>query len=261
MDENGRYAISAVVRALKVLKLFDRNHQSLSLTEISAMSGLTKSSALRIMESLESEGFVKRVEDTKKYKLGLELYLISNEGYAFSSLRNAAEPVIKKAVDETGLVGHLGIMEDDKVLFISRIGPDANYDSYSIIATVGGVVPYHCTGIGKVLLAFSDPETQERLLSNCAYEKYTPHTITSREKLEKELVKIRTQGYGINREEHEQYVTCLTYPVYNYRNKIIAAVSLTGLTQVMEAKDPEFLHQTMRRLTQELQRECGHCKI
>lgn len=91
-SEKNRYTISSVIRALRVLKLFDRNHRSISLTEISAMSGLTKSSALRIMESLESEGFVKRIDNSKKYKLGLELYMISKEGYDFSSLQAVAEP-------------------------------------------------------------------------------------------------------------------------------------------------------------------------
>lgn len=260
MSETSRYTISSVTRALKVLKFFDRTHRTISLTEISAMSGLTKSSALRIMESLESEGFVKRIEDTKKYKLGPQMYLISKEGYDFTSLQDMAEPIIKKAVDKTGLIGHMGIIEDDHVLFLSRIWPDVAYESYAITATVGGAVPVHCTGIGKVLLAFSNAATKERLLNKCKFEKYTPRTITSRQALEKELEKIVQQGYGINCEEHEPYVTCLTYPVFNSRNEVIAAVSLTGLTQAMEAKDPAFLHETMKQLIVELQQECGYWK-
>lgn len=258
--ENSRYLISSVTRALKVLKLFDRNHRSLSLTEISAMSGLTKSSALRIMESLESEGFVKRIDSSKKYKLGLELYMISREGYDFSSLQVEAEPIIKKAVDRTGLIGHMGIIENDQVLFLSRVWPESAYESYAITAKVGGVVPVHCTGIGKVLLAYSDPETKESLLNKCNFEKFTPKTITSRRVLEEELNNIRKQGFGINCEEHEPYVTCLTYPVFNYRNKIIAAVSLTGLTQIINEKDQSLLHEIMQQLTHELQQECGYWK-
>lgn len=258
MQETGRYTISAVSRALKILKLFDADHRTMSLTELSMRAGITKSSALRVLESLESEGFVKRIEESKKYKLGAELFILSNTGFEFSSLKDIAEPFLKKAVDKTGLVAHMGINEDNKILFISRVWPESHAEGFAMASTVGGDVPVHCTGIGKVLTAFSDPETQEKLLKTCDYRKYTEQTITSEEKLREELAGIRQRGYGVNREEHEAFVSCITYPVFNRRRKVIAAISLTGLTQLMNQMDQDMIHMALREVTGDLAREAGY---
>lgn len=248
------YTIASVTRALKVLKLFDSTHRVMSLTEISALAGLTKSSALRILESLESEDFVQRVEETKKYKLGPALFIIGNTGYEFSSLSEIADPLLKRVANQTELASHMGVLEGDKIFFTSRVYPDSAYDRYAIASAVGAELPCHCTGIGKVLLAFSDFDTQSRLLAGCDYKRYTPNTIVEKKALIAEIDAIRAQGYGTNNEEHEMYVSCITYPVFNYRRQIVAAVSLTGLTQIIKDKDQKLLHGTLKKLANELKR-------
>ena len=238
MQETGKYTISAVSRALKILKLFDAEHRTMSLTELSARAGITKSSALRVLESLESEGFVKRSNESKKYKLGTELFILSSTGFEFSSLKDIAEPILKKAVNKTGLVAHMGINEDNKILFISKVWPETYTEVFAMASTVGGALPVHCTGIGKVLTAFSDAQVQEQLLKTCDYQKYTEQTITSEEKLREELAAIRQRGYGFNREEHEAFVSCVTYPVFNRKGKVIAAISLTGRAYILSYMMP-----------------------
>lgn len=255
MESSSRYTISAVTKALKILKLFDEKHRIMSLTELSAQMGINKSSMLRLLESLESEGFVRRIPETKKYKLGTAIYILGSTGYAFTSLKDLAAPIIKKAVEQTGLIGHLGILEDNKALFLSRVWPDVNTEAYAIASSVGGELPIHCTGIGKVLTAFSPADVQEQLLKACRYERYTENTILSEQELREELSRIRRQGYGTNREEHEEFVSCITYPVFNYRGKLIAAVSLTGLTQGIKQKDQQLLHSTLQQAAKELGNE------
>lgn len=253
---NQGYAITAVTKALRVLKLFDETHRTMSLTEISALSGLTKSSVLRILESLESEGFVRRVEENKRYRLGPTLFVIAHTGYEFSSLVELANPLLKKVVNETGLTGHLGVLEEEQVLFASCIYPEVSYERYVIASSVGAKLPCHCTGVGKVLLAYAEEPIRTHMLEQCDFKQYTPNTILTREKLELELDVIRRQGYAVNCEEHEPYVTCLTYPVFNYKRRIVAAVSLTGLTQVVNGKDQTLLHSSLQALSAKIGHEC-----
>ncbi len=250
------YTIAAVVRALKILRLFDVNHRVMSLTVISSLSGLTKSSALRILDSLESEGFVRRGEEDKKYRLGTEIFIIGNTGYEFSSLRDLAGPLLKKIANATGLTGHLGVLEHSKILFASCVYPDSVYEGYSIASSVGAELPCHCTGVGKVLLAFCNTAQRETLLDKCDFKRYTPNTIVTKQALLTELEQIRGDGYGLNHEEHELYVSCITYPVFDFRRQIVAAVSLTGQTQIMKNKDQEFLHATLKEMASELGRLC-----
>ncbi len=69
MNTSKDYTISAVQKALKILKLFDENHFEMSLSEISAMTGVGKSSTLRLLYTLASEGFIEFDEKNKTYSL------------------------------------------------------------------------------------------------------------------------------------------------------------------------------------------------
>jgi len=253
-NKTAKYPISSVVRALKVLKLFDQEHRQMTLTDISQLAEVNKSSVLRILDSLEAEGFVRRSEN-KKYMLGIELFKLGNSGYEFADFKNIAYPFVKKIVEETGLMAHIGILEDGQVLVISKIWPQNSMDTMTLVSVVGGVVPAHCTGVGKVLLAYSDLQTRLAVLDHCQFEAYTPRTITSREVLEEELQSIRQRGYAHNDGEHEAYIRCTTYPIFNARGKLLAAISLTGLEQIVAEMDPQTIHTALKRVTQELQEE------
>lgn len=249
------YPISSVTRALRILKLFDQDNRQMSLTEISQKAGVNKSSVLRVLDSLEVEGFVRRSADTKKYMLGVELFRLGSSGYQFCDFKDMAQPIIKKVVDEVGLMAHLGVLDDDKIMVISKIWPRNSIDAMAMVSVVGGIVPPHCTGVGKVLLAFSDAAVRDSVLKTCAFEAYTPKTITSRELLEKELEKVRARGYATNNGEHEPYIRCTTYPVFNARGNLLAALSLTGLGQIVVDMDPRVIHDGLRAVTNELREE------
>lgn len=249
------YPIAAVIRTLQVLKLFDREHKQMSLTEISQRAGVSKSSILRVLDSLEAEGFVRRSPETKNYMLGLELFRLSSNGYEFEDFKNFIYPFVKAMVDEIGLMAHVGIIEDNQVLVISKIWPQNRNDAMGMVSVVGGVTPMHCTGVGKVLLAFSGPEVRNTMLEKCRFEAYTPKTITSRPALEAELDCIREQGYGQNQGEHETYLRCTTYPIFSARGNLLGAISLTGLEQIVRDIDPQTIHVALQKVVGQIREE------
>ncbi|MDR2391158.1 MAG: hypothetical protein LBE84_05715, partial [Planctomycetota bacterium] len=67
--------------------------------------------------------------------------------------------------------------------------------------------------------------------------------------------KVRKQGYAQNRGEHEPYIHCITYPVFDSQNRLLAAISLTGLEQMMGDRDPQTIHGALRRAVLELHEE------
>ena len=72
------------------------------------------------------------------------------------------------------------------------------------------------------------------------------------------LQKVRAQGYAVNSEEHEPYIKCVTYPIFDYNNRIVAAMSLTGIPQMYgpekEAQVHKVLKSTVRLISNELGR-------
>ena len=254
---NERYRISAVVRALKVLKLFDAQHKEMSLTELSTMAGITKSSMIRVLSSLEEEGFIRYCEQTKKYKLGITIFRLSNTAFGFLNVRDEAKDILKEVAIQANAVVHLAVMEDQKIVIIDRIWPNEQLDTMALTSQIGGEVPVHCTGTGKVLLAYINEESRKNILEHCDFHAYSEHTITNKEKLMEEIVKIRQQGYAINNGEHEPYLRCVTFPIFGYEHKIEASVSITGLIQVMNEEKIEQSKQLLMKATREISKRLG----
>ena len=250
------YTIAAVVRALGILKLFDEKHKRMTLTEISERSGVTKSSVLRVLASCEAQGFIKYEPETKMYRLGIEIFKLSNTAYDFLGFKKTAVPFVQKMVNEMDLVGHLGVIENDHAVVIAKVWPNNATDGLAMLSRVGGIVPTHCTGIGKVLTAFGTDEERKRLLDNCNFERYTDETICSRAEFEKVIDTIRKQGYAVTISEHEPFIECITYPVYGINNRLVGAMSLSGLTHAfdaeMEARAKSILHRTAQLVSNEM---------
>ncbi len=252
------YKIAALTRALQVLKLFDEDSKRMTLTELSQKAGINKSSMLRILTSFEAEGFIRYDADRRQYSLGIEIFKLANTAYEFVGIQELAYPYVRNAVEETGLIGHLGAVEDGHVVIISKVWPKSMTDTLVMQSRIGGVVPMHCTGVGKVLAAFSDHEQLERMLALCDFHRYTDKTLCSREALLPVLQQVRAQGYAVNSEEHEPYIKCVTYPIFDYNNRIVAAMSLTGIPQMYgpekEAQVHKVLKSTVRLISNELGR-------
>lgn len=252
------YRIAAVVKALKTLKQFDSQHREMTLTELSKACGITRSSMLRILVSLESERFIRYDEQTKKYKLGIAIYHLGNTAFDFLDIRHVAAPILKKVAANNNFFFHLAVLQDDEIIVIDRIWPSQNLDMMALVSTVGGTVPVHCTGVGKVLAAFADREQRDRLLAKCDFKKYTERTIASREEFLLTLEQVRQKGVALNDGEHEAYLRCITRPLYNSEGQVIAALSLSGLRDVITDNLLDNYDKISKRTAFEISKELGY---
>lgn len=252
------YYISSVIKALKVLKLFSTHKTEMTLTELSKLSGINKSSMLRIIASLESERFLKYDPLTKRYHLGIALYTLSTTGFYFLNIPKTCRPILEKAAKETGLVIHLTLIDDNEILVVDRIMPRENFELNGLVSRIGGKTPLHCTGAGKVLTAFSNEQKREELIHNCQFEKYSDKTIVSESVFREILRKVKEEGYAFNDCEHEPYLRCITRPIFNAENKCIASFSLSGIKDIMSDDRLEEINEVSKRVSKELNREFGN---
>ncbi len=250
------YTIASVSRALKILKLFDEKNAEMTLTEISVKMDITKSSAMRALYTCEQEGFVRYDSATKKYKLGIQIFKLCNTAYDFLDLKQISPQYLKPLVEETKLVAHLGILEDSKGVIINKIWPQESVNSIAMLSGVGKDIPLHCTGIGKILLAHLNSTHKEKVLKNYILEKHTETTITNKEELYKELEKVKQNGYAENNGEREAYIRCIAYPIRDF-NGVVAALSLTGLNQIVDMMDMNILHQKIQDVAKKISQRLG----
>jgi len=252
-----KYIIGAVIKALGTLKQFDSQNKELSLTELSNKSGINKSSMLRILASLESEGFIKYNEEKRKYRLGITIFNLANTAYEFLDIKRVCAPILKRTAQETQIMFHLAVVEDDNIVIIDKVWPNEHFDMIALVSYVGGTTPLHCTGVGKVLAAYSTQKQLDKLVSNCDFEKHSEATVTSKQAFLDHLPVVRQQGYAFNDCENEPYLRCITRPVFNSEGKVIAAVSLSGLKDVITDEKFEFYNNISRDLSKKLSREFG----
>jgi IclR family KDG regulon transcriptional repressor len=204
---------------------------------------IPKSSAHVIVLTLERMGYLKRENGTRRYKLGLKICSLGRGLMNDLALPEIALPHMRWLVEQTRLTSHLGVLEKGHIVFIQKIdGPGmVKFDTH-----VGKRAEVHCTGLGKVLLAFSNEQLVRDSLSVGSFVKYTEATITSPTNFHKELVRVKQRGYAIDDEEEEAGVRCVAAPVFNPLGELVSALSVTGTTAQISSDGVDKLGATVK---------------
>ncbi len=249
------YLSTTIQKGLDVLNLF-KDQPRLSFAEIKDRLGLNKSTLFRLLYTLEKNEYLSR-NDSGRYSLGLNIFILGNSLTRESVIRRVATPYLRELSQRIGMTVHLGILEGTSVVILQKIDPSNMINMFS---RVGIVVPAHCTGQGKTLLAFSPQETVEQVINTHGLTRFTPNTITTANGLFEELRAIRERGYTIDNSEHEKHIKCVAVPILNEQGGIEAALSITGL--VVDFPDEESLRRhagILQEAAQKIRRDLGFC--
>lgn len=220
MKDPNDYNVRAVERALQILNCFDDEHPERGISDIAQAVGLHKATAHRIVTTLVNYGFLERVADEQKYRLGLELPNLGYKVIRRMDLRREAHPFMKQLVEEWDETCDLSIFDQGKIFYIEVIRGNR---ALNISAAVGQRMAAHATASGKLFLAYLPKDELDSFL-NHPLEVFTGHTITSPDKLRADLENIRSQGYAVDHEEFESGVCAVAAPIFNRRGDVIAAI-------------------------------------
>lgn len=218
---------NAVERALAILEVLDNSRRGLNISELSRKLAIPKSSTHVIILTLERLGYVQKRGDSLNYSLGLRAYGLGLGMMKNLSISEVALPHMRVLVDQLHLPAHLAIPDGDQGVYIQKADSPGliKIDTY-----IGRRMDLHCTGVGKVLLAFGPPELLERTLAKQTYIRHTRNTVTSPRQLMREVSKIRGLGYALDDEEEELAVRCVAVPVHHPGGRFAAALSVVGTT-------------------------------
>ncbi|WP_160725099.1 IclR family transcriptional regulator [Bacillus sp. USDA818B3_A] len=228
--------IQSVERALKILDLFDEYTPELKITEISEKMGLHKSTVHSLLKTLQEHSYIAQNPEDGKYRLGMKLAERGNFVVSNMDIRKIARKYLLDLSTKTGQTVHLGILEGKEGVYIDKVEGEQSIIRYS---RIGRRLPLHSTSIGKVLLAWQDPNEMQLLLKDYHYQFQTTNTILNEEMFLKELEKVKQQGYAVDDQENEQGVRCAAVPIFNGKGQVLAALSISTL--VSRVSDPELL--------------------
>lgn len=214
----------SVQRAIELIRL--SAERPVSLGDAAYVLGVHKSTALRILQTLEAERFVRRT-GAGTYVFGSGLIELSELTLGSMDLRQHASAILRVLQRRTGHTVHLAQLTGDEVVYIDKVDRPAR-NSLQLPSRVGNAVSIHASAVGKVVLAHLPYDERDRLLAHSLFERYTDTTIGDRDALEVELANVRAQGWAVDNGELETYIHCVAVPVRDSRGQVVAAISLTA---------------------------------
>ena len=214
-------SIRAVERALDVLMCFTSQTPELTMTQISEMVDINKSTVHRLLATLEGKRFVERDAITGLYKPGIRLLQMAFLTLEHNDLRRLAAPFLHNLCDQFRENVNLSVLDDTDVIYLEVI---ESPQRVKLAAEPGQRLPAFCTASGKAIIAFL-PEDKVRDILARGMPKYTQNTLISEEVFWENMRHTREQGYAISEQEFEDGINAIAAPICNHP---IASVSIAG---------------------------------
>lgn len=252
------YAIKSVQRAMEIMCLFLPDNRPLTQQEICEKTGMNKSTVLRMVYTLVEGGFLKQVESGRGFVIGTQAMRLGMRAVDSLSLTKVATPILSRLSNESGFVTHLGIFERNNVVVVAKTFPTNSSFSTRLQATVGGILPVYCTGIGLLFLAQRSDEEALEIVKGCDRIRYTTTTETDIDAIMERIRKTRETGFVINNGEHDEGVVGACFPIYDHTCKMVAGMSLGGIREVIYRYNMEKVKEQTRRAALDISRELGY---
>jgi DNA-binding IclR family transcriptional regulator len=212
---------SVTARVLAILDAFTPSCPALSLSDISRRTGLPPATAHRLVGELTRWGALER-DEHGVYRIGLRLWEVAALAPRGLGLRETAMPFLEDLYEATHQNVQLAVLEGLEVLYVERI---AGRDAVHVYTRVGGRFPAHATGVGLAILAYSDPEVQERAIEG-PLQRFTGKTIATGAELRRVLAEVRRTGLAVSDGQVELIALSVAAPVFGRDDRVAAAVSV-----------------------------------
>jgi DNA-binding IclR family transcriptional regulator len=194
------------MRLFGLLEVMAAKDQRYSLQGLVEETGIPKPTLHRMLQQLEGAGLLQRESDGRHYGIGTRLRRLAENLLLNDSLHGARHTVLRQLVEEIGESCNLTALSGSEVVYLDRVETAAPLRFY---LHSGSRVPVHCSASGKVFLAQMSPAQRRRLLSNAPLEPYTAKTLTDPDALEKEVQRVRKDGYALDNEEFLPGLLCI----------------------------------------------------
>ena len=224
------YQVPNLDRGLSILELLSRHPEGLILSDLCRTLQIPKKSGSRILSALEHRGFLKKNDKTLAFSLTSKLLLLGCGTISDRNLTEEAIDVMRDFRDATGESVTLDALVGDHGVVLERV---TTRHPIRLVVDPGASFELHCTAPGKVLLAWLSDQDRNSLLERLTLPKYTPTTLTTTDRLRRELETVRQQGYALDQAEGIAGVFCVSAPILDRSSQVIAALTVSAMVHHM----------------------------
>ncbi|MEV6006174.1 IclR family transcriptional regulator [Streptomyces sp. NPDC051976] len=216
--------MQSVDRAISVLEILAQRGEA-GVSEVAAEIDVHKSTAFRLLGALEARGLVEQAGERGKYRLGFGIVRLAGAVTGRIDITQQGRVVCERLAEEIGETVNIAVKQEQYAINLYQVRGPGAVSSHN---WVGQLTPLHATSSGKVLLAYMPAQERAALLAEAGLKRETPHTLTSRTKLEKNLTEARERGYACTVEELEVGLHAMAAPIRDRDGEVIAALSASG---------------------------------
>ncbi|MBC7596927.1 MAG: IclR family transcriptional regulator [Kineosporiaceae bacterium] len=202
-----------------------------TLAELTNISGMNKSTILRLVAPLLEENLLERNHLTGEFRLGHGSLRLGQAYLDGLDLRSVANEQLRLLMRATSSTCHLVVLSGHDVVYLDKVEDEA---TVRMASRIGATMPAYCTAVGKAILAFSAGGVVEPILSG-ELRPITSRTIVDPMRLRLELASVRRRGYSVDDRENEPEVRCVAAPIFNHDDVVVAALSVSSLSSRMTA--------------------------
>jgi len=247
-DQDGAN-VGAVDRAISVLEAMSRYERDVDLATLAKFVKLPKSTLVRLLQTMRRHSVVQQDPRTRRYRLGTALMHLGKAAERQFDLERIVRPFLAELTKATGETASFAVLEGDRAVYLVQVLSESIIRG---VPPIGAELGLHCTAVGKVLLTSFSEEGVDALVSEHGLPRYTEKTIVNVESLRKELERVRERGYALDDEEAEHGGRCIAAAVYDDRDQVVAAVSITGPITRMQKSQIENLGAIVKRTAEKV---------
>ncbi|HYL81345.1 MAG TPA: IclR family transcriptional regulator [Candidatus Acidoferrum sp.] len=244
----------SLAKGLAVIETLAGNARPLTAVELSQQLKLARPTLYRILATLLRCGFVVREDGKPYFRWSLKLLDLGHQVLECTDLLEAARPILRDLAAKFRETVHLAVEEEGRMVYLDKVEGSGPFCTNS---RPGRRVPMHCTGLGKSVLAYLPAERVRSILSHHGMHPGTPRTIGTLAGMERELARVRRQGYAIDDVEFEDGVRCVGAPVFDHRGVPIAAISVSAPVSRMTRSRARQVGSILRDATAGVSRAIG----
>ena len=221
MAQPDRMFVKSLAKGMQLLEAFTAQRPRLTLTELSALTGMNKATVQRLTHTFLSLDYLGR-DRHKQYFLAPKVLALGDAFKGGSDLRQLAGPPLERFSRQMGCTVNLAVLEDTQVVILHRHEVE-RFFKFDLRA--GSRLPAYCTSMGKLLLASLDDRELAARLKRIKLERLTPNTITDPAVLWEHLMKVRAAGMAEGKREASLALHSRAVPILDREGRALAAIN------------------------------------
>ena len=243
-----RNYVGSVLKACRLMGYFDHQRPELTLAEVAERSGMNKTTAYRLLNTLVLAGWLAR-SDAGAYRPTMRVFQIGSVALTSTSLPVEAKPVLRALADEFGDTAYLMVPSGRAAVCIDAVAGDSPVRVTGI--AIGSSLPLHAAAGPVAMLGFV-PGLLEQELAADDRDAFTPATVTDPDGLRALAARAREQGYAVSEGDYLPDVAAVAAPVFGADGTCVATVSLGGTTERIRGERADAVVAGVRAAAEQL---------